>query len=59
MAYRLTKGKPLAIKELYAARYSERRIAETLIASRGAVRRHLAELAANSTRAQTVTAEST
>jgi IS30 family transposase len=45
--------KSLAMKELHAARYSERRIAETLNVSRGAVRRHLAEQAANSTRAQT------
>ena len=35
MANRLTMDKSLAMKELHAARYSERRIAETLNVSRG------------------------
>ena len=53
MANRLKMDKSLAIKELRAAGYSERRIAETLGVSRGAVRRHLATETPNSTKAQT------
>lgn len=56
MANRLAMDKSLAINNLHDAGYSERRIAETLGVSRGAVRRHLTILAAsssNSTKAQT------
>ncbi len=42
MANQLTMDKSLAINNLSLAGYSERRIAETLGVSRGAVRRHLA-----------------
>ena len=45
--------KSLAINNLRSAGYSERRIAETLEISRGAVRRHLADANSNSTKAQT------
>ena len=45
--------KSLAIRQLRAAGYSERRIAKTLNVSRGAVRRHLASNRSNSTKAQT------
>ncbi len=42
---------------LRAAGYSQRRIAQTLKISRGAVRRHLAASEANSNRAQTAQAQ--
>ncbi len=45
--------KSLGISSLRAAGYSERRIAEALGVSRGAVRRHLAAERSNSTTAQT------
>lgn len=45
--------KSLAINNLRAAGYSERRIARTLNVSRGAVRRHLAGQASNGTKAPT------
>ncbi len=57
MANRLAMDKSLAINNLRAAGYSERRIAETLEISRGAVRRHLAAAESNSTRAQTAPAQ--
>lgn len=57
MANRLAMDKSLAVQNLRAAGYSERRIAETLEISRGAVRRHLAAATANSTRAQTAQAQ--
>ena len=53
MANQLGMDKSLAIKQLRAAGYSERRIAKTLNISRGAVRRHLANNGSNSTKAQT------
>lgn len=53
MANRLGMDKSLAIRQLRAAGYSERRIAKTLGISRGAVRRHLADNGSNSTKAQT------
>jgi transposase len=57
MANRLAMDKSLAIKNLHVAGYSERRIAETLEISRGAVRRHLAADNPNSTKAQTGSAQ--
>ena len=57
MANRLGMDKSLAIKNLRSAGYSERRIAETLEISRGAVRRHLAADSSNSTKAQTGAAQ--
>lgn len=57
MANQLAMDKSLAIQNLRAAGYSERRIAETLEVSRGAVRRHLAAAEANSTKAQTAQAQ--
>lgn len=57
MANQLAMDKSLAVKNLHAAGYSERRIAQTLEISRGAVRRHLAASDANSTRAQTAPAQ--
>lgn len=53
VANRLGMDKSLAISNLRSAGYSERRIAETLEISRGAVRRHLALAKSNSTKAQT------
>ena len=53
MANQLGMDKSLAIQQLRAAGYSERRIAKTLNVSRGAVRRHLAGNGSNSTKAQT------
>jgi transposase len=53
MANRLTMDKSLAVNNLRAVGYSERRIAQTLEISRGAVRRHLAATIANSTKAPT------
>lgn len=53
MANQLTMDKSLAINNLRAAGYSERRIAETLGVSRGAVRRHLQPAKPNSTKAPT------
>ena len=53
MANQLAMDKSLAINNLRRAGYSERRIAETLGVSRGAVRRHLASENANSTIAPT------
>jgi transposase len=53
MANRLAMDKSLAVNNLRAAGYSQRRIAETLGISRGAVRRHLADDKPNSTKAQT------
>ena len=49
----LGMDKSLAINNLRSSGYSERRIAETLEISRGAVRRHLALASSNSTKAQT------
>ena len=57
MANRLGMDKSLAIQQLRAAGYSERRIAKTLGISRGAVRRHLADIRSNSTKAQTGSGE--
>jgi len=57
MANRLAMDKSLAINNLRAAGYSQRRIAETLEISRGAVRRHLAAANPKSTRAQTGSAQ--
>ena len=57
VANRLGMDKSLAINNLRSAGYSERRIAETLEISRGAVRRHLADANANSTKAQTGSAQ--
>lgn len=51
MAYRLAMDKSHSINHLRSLGYSERRIANTLGVSRGAVRRHLAVLAPNSTTA--------
>jgi transposase len=53
MANQLTMDKSFAINNLQAAGYSERRIAQTLGISRGAVRRHLRRPKANSTTAPT------
>ena len=58
VANRLGMDKSLAINNLRSAGYSERRIAETLEISRGAVRRHLALANSNSTKAQTGSAQS-
>lgn len=55
MANQLTMDKSLAINNLRDSGYSERRIATTLGVSRGAVRRHLASQASNSTNAPTGT----
>jgi len=49
--------KSFAINNLRAAGYSERRIADTLGVSRGAVRRHLRARKPNSTKAPTVPSE--
>jgi predicted transcriptional regulator len=57
MANRLTMDKSLGISSLRAAGYSQRRIAETLGISRGAVRRHLTAEGSNSTTAQTGSAQ--
>lgn len=57
MVNRLAMDKSLAVQNLRLAGYSERRIAQTLEISRGAVRRHLAAVDANSTRAQTAPAQ--
>jgi hypothetical protein len=57
MANQLTMDKSLAINDLGAAEYSQRRIAGTLDISRGAVRRHLSGLTANDTTAPTGHAE--
>ena len=43
MANHLGMDKSLAINQLHAAGYSQRRIARALKVSRGAVKRHLAE----------------
>lgn len=53
MANQLAVDKSLAIHNLRAAGYSQRRIATTLGISRGAVRRHLAAQISNGTEAQT------
>jgi len=53
MANQLAMDKSFAINNLHAAGYSQRRIAETLGVSRGAVRRHLREADSNSTTAPT------
>lgn len=53
MANQLTMDKSFAINNLRCAGYSERRIAQTLGVSRGAVRRHLQALNSNSTTAPT------
>jgi len=53
MANRLAMDKALAIHNLRSSGYSERRIAQTLGISRGAVRRHLSEPNPNRTTAQT------
>ncbi len=53
MANQLGMDESLAIKQLRAAGYSERRIAQTLGGSRGAVRRHVAGNGSNNTKAQT------
>lgn len=53
MANQLAMDKSFAINSLRAAGYSERRIAQTLGVSRGAVRRHLRSPASNSTTAPT------
>ncbi len=53
MANHLSMDKSFAIINLRDAGYSERRIAETLGVSRGAVRRHLRRQVANSTTART------
>jgi len=53
MANQLAMDKSLAINNLRAAGYSQRRIARTLGVSRGAVRRHLREADPNGTTAQT------
>jgi len=57
VANRLSMDKSLAIQNLRSAGYSERRIAQTLGVSRGAVRRHLAGQGSNSTKAQTGSAQ--
>ena len=49
----LAMDKPFAINNLRSAGYSERRIAQTLGVSRGAVRRHLRCPESNSTKAPT------
>ena len=53
MANQLAMDKSFAINNLRAAGYSERRIAQTLGVSRGAVRRHLRRPEANGTTAPT------
>ncbi len=53
MADQLKMHKSLAIRQLHAQGMSERQVAEALGVSRGAVRRHLAAPAANSTKAPT------
>lgn len=53
MSNQLAMDKSFAINNLRAAGYSERRIAQTLGVSRGAVRRHLQALESNSTTAPT------
>jgi len=53
MANQLKMHKSLAIRQLHAQGMSERQVAEALGVSRGAVRRHLAAPAANSTKAPT------
>lgn len=57
MANQLAMDKSFAINNLRAAGYSERRIADTLGVSRGAVRRHLRARKPNSTKAPTVPSE--
>ena len=57
MANRLSMDKSLAVMQLSASGYSERRIAETTGISRGAVRRHLGRHSSNSTKAQTGSTE--
>jgi hypothetical protein len=49
----LAMNKSFAVNNLRFAGYSERRIAQTLHVSRGAVRRHLRASASNSTKAPT------
>ncbi len=51
MANQLAMDKSFAINDLRAGGYSQRRIAETLGVSRGAVRRHLQRQTSNSTNA--------
>lgn len=53
MAYQLSMDKSLSIKTLRDNGLSERAICESLGVSRGAVRRHLAGIASNSTKAPT------
>jgi hypothetical protein len=53
MANQLAMDKSFAISNLHSAGYSERRIAQTLGVSRGAVRRHLRRSDANGTKAPT------
>lgn len=57
MANQLAMDKSFAINNLHAAGYSERRIAETLGVSRGAVRRHLQRTPPNSTTAPPASGE--
>jgi len=57
MANQLAMDKSLAINNLRDAGYSERRIAQTLGVSRGAVRRHLLRPEANGTTAPTAPVE--
>lgn len=59
MANRLKMDKSLAINNLHRAGYSQRRIAETLGVSHGAVRRHLASENSNGTKAPTAPNQST
>ena len=53
MANQLDMNKSFAIQNLRSAGYSERRIAQSLGVSRGAVRRHLADRDPNSTKVRT------
>jgi transposase len=53
MAYQLSMDKSLSIKALHENGLSERAICESLGVSRGAVRRHLAGITSNSTKAPT------
>jgi hypothetical protein len=53
MAYQLGMDKTLSIKQLHASGMSERGIALALEVSRNAVRRHLAEIGPNDTKAPT------
>ena len=59
MANQLAMDKSFAINNLRAAGYSERRIAQTLGVSRGAVRRHLREADSNGTKAPTGSSDQT